>query len=312
MENGGLCVKQEPLELDWEEEEESFDYEAEENNKSFDDGIDVGDSTEDFAVKLEPHVTIKQEDTELYHDLDHRVAGTSTQGKDIFKCNKCYISYENKFSYRNHVNSCQKQIVRFPLEGCEPWRGAGDMKESIKILEKSCFLNETWDETDLQSGDSTESFECLECENSYPNIKCFARHIYAHTFVKKPVEDQRHVCADCGKEFESKSKVDAHVKRSRKCANTPKVVFACLICRKIFTRKDNLRDHLKVHAGFPRTKKKYECKKCGKSFGSTTLLTIHARVHMGLRALSCKICKKTVTSKGALQKHMQVHKGEQY
>jgi len=49
----------------------------------------------------------------------------------------------------------------------------------------------------------------------------------------------------------------------------------------MFSRKDNLREHLRAHAGQVKRKKKYNCQHCNKEFHGTTLLQIHMRTHTG-------------------------------
>jgi uncharacterized Zn-finger protein len=56
----------------------------------------------------------------------------------------------------------------------------------------------------------------------------------------------------------------------------------CLqVCGRMFSRKDNLREHLRAHAGQVKRKKKYNCQHCNKEFHGTTLLQIHMRTHTG-------------------------------
>ena len=53
------------------------------------------------------------------------------------------------------------------------------------------------------------------------------------------------------------------------------------MCGRVFNRKDNLREHLRAHAGQTKRKKKYNCEHCNKEFLGTTLLHIHKRTHTG-------------------------------
>lgn len=54
------------------------------------------------------------------------------------------------------------------------------------------------------------------------------------------------------------------------------------VCGRTFNRKDNLREHLRAHAGQTKRKKRYVCEHCDKEFYGTTLLHIHRRTHTGI------------------------------
>lgn len=77
----------------------------------------------------------------------------------------------------------------------------------------------------------------------------------------------------------------------------------------MFTRKDNLREHLRTHAGTPQRQKK-PCKYCPKEFFTNQQLLIHERVHTGERPVQCDLCPKSFLSSLALKKHRRVHTGE--
>ncbi len=91
------------------------------------------------------------------------------------------------------------------------------------------------------------------------------------------------------------------------CSSAPKPVFVCAICDIVFTRKDNLRHHLKVHAGLvPPTNRSaahsgsnvaidslmggpgdgkatthtYPCMFCQRVYGGATLLNWHLKTHV--------------------------------
>ena len=86
-------------------------------------------------------------------------------------------------------------------------------------------------------------------------MPCFARHAYVHTFVRLDVDNnnssssnnnsEEHICPDCGLEFPGlEDSLDHGV-----CPAAPKPLFPCAVCAMTFTRKDNLRQHLRAHAG---------------------------------------------------------------
>ena len=67
------------------------------------------------------------------------------------------------------------------------------------------------------------------------------------------------------------------------CSGLSKVLFPCHLCKKVFTRKDNLRDDLRSHINLERRralqKRQYKCKKCSNEYGGQTILQIHIKSH---------------------------------
>merc|ERR1712192_83403 len=137
--------------------------------------------------------------------------------------------------------------------------------KSIVIMEASCFgqmEDEEWEDG------KDKRLNCEKCNRQFSSRKWLARHLYAHTFVVKESGKERVICSSCGKEFSTRPKWLQHAER-RNCPGSPKTIFPCNLCGKIFTRKDNLREHLKAHAG-SRTRRRplHSCNECGKKFGS--------------------------------------------
>ena len=110
------------------------------------------------------------------------------------------------------------------------------------------------------------------------------------------------MCSGCGREFSTKQHLDMHVLTSSGCSGDFKLVYPCKICSTMFTRKDNLRAHLRGSHIYPqqptksnraatlkRKKKKkiYSCHFCLKAFGGSCLLTIHLKSHSGNKPFEC-------------------------
>lgn len=53
------------------------------------------------------------------------------------------------------------------------------------------------------------------------------------------------------------------------------------VCGREFNRKDNLREHLRAHAGQTKRKKKYTCGCCGIECEATDILKLHKKIHNG-------------------------------
>ncbi|RVE43794.1 hypothetical protein evm_011565 [Chilo suppressalis] len=134
-----------------------------------------------------------------------------------------------------------------------------------------------------------------------------------------PIEVDTAKCPECGS--------------LRRCKHwAPLKTLICNFCQKAFTRKFNLKLHLKRHLG----EKDWPCPKCGirqltqwlarrhcgprprrpcpvagcdKSFTTNTNLNSHIRTHYGERPHACTECGKTFTTKNTLNDHLRTHTG---
>ena len=84
------------------------------------------------------------------------------------------------------------------------------------------------------------------------------------------------------KKFSDRHHLKLHLEQYQ-CSGSSKVLFPCHLCKKVFTRKDNLRDDLRSHINLERRralqKRQYKCKKCSNEYGGQTILQIHIKSH---------------------------------
>lgn len=85
----------------------------------------------------------------------------------------------------------------------------------------------------------------------------------------------------CGRDFTRKYHLDRHKMFSKCGSGKNKSELTCRVCSRVFTRIDNLREHLRGHMGQPTRRKDYQCPYCDKSFYGSSLLNIHIRTHTG-------------------------------
>nr|CAD7266994.1 unnamed protein product [Timema shepardi] len=81
---------------------------------------------------------------------------------------------------------------------------------------------------------------------------------------------------------------------------------ACPVCGKIFSNKNHLNSHVKLHSGI----KPHKCEICTKSFARKGDLAIHVRRHTGERPYGCVHCQKTFVEKSHLLRHIRSHTGD--
>ncbi|XP_017883029.1 zinc finger protein 2 homolog isoform X1 [Ceratina calcarata] len=148
-----------------------------------------------------------------------------------------------------------------------------------------------------------DSCTCVDCGQSFRDRKALNKHRYITHADKKIYK-----CERCETYFSRMYHLNRHVMHSGCHGNIIKT-FSCQVCEKVFTRKDNLRDHLRTHAGTPQRQKK-PCRYCPKEFSTNQQLLIHERAHTGERPLQCDLCPKSFMSSLALKKHRRIHTGE--
>jgi len=123
----------------------------------------------------------------------------------------------------------------------------------------------------------------------------------------------------------------------RVSSHVTKKIFSCSRCGLCLSSKKDLRQHRKEAHG-PRTittgeggvpkaqallavslppaesaadaKTAFQCEFCAKSFGSTSGLSKHLKIHSGLKPFKCEVCEKSFLHSAHLKNHARIHTGE--
>ena len=87
---------------------------------------------------------------------------------------------------------------------------------------------------------------------------------------------------------------------------TFKKPISCSKCGKLFTSRNNLNTHEKIHTG----EKPFACSKCDKKFSQTSHLNKHERIHTDEKPFSCSKCDYKCKASGDLKTHERIHTDE--
>ena len=145
-------------------------------------------------------------------------------------------------------------------------------------------------------------FSCTVCERTFHRKDHLKNHIKVHSPSKKV-----YVCEkpDCKKEYTSLMSYRKH--QALQAAEEGSL--QCQICSSVFSTKEEILYHLKIHAGSRTVKnpneKKFTCEHCGRKFFTKKDVRRHLVVHTGMRDFLCQFCPQRFGRKDHLVRHIK-------
>ncbi|XP_050510216.1 myoneurin isoform X2 [Diabrotica virgifera virgifera] len=106
-----------------------------------------------------------------------------------------------------------------------------------------------------------------------------------------------YMCFICSEKFQDVTGLKEH---TIKCKSK---YFQCSVCRKKFSERKKLINHLKGH----KIIKDHICKICGKKYANPSTFRIHRMSHTGERPFKCTICSKGFVRWAEVKLHMNTH-----
>ncbi|KAK7106761.1 hypothetical protein V1264_017981 [Littorina saxatilis] len=108
-----------------------------------------------------------------------------------------------------------------------------------------------------------------------------------------------YICDTCGKGYMSMTGLKQHVDM----AHQGLVKHPCPVCHKMFYPRF-LKYHLRIHES---NRQRYYCTKCEQSFSSSYNLSVHERIHFGIKPYRCTMCDAAFAQKSSLNVHVRKH-----
>ncbi|CAG4960877.1 unnamed protein product [Parnassius apollo] len=129
----------------------------------------------------------------------------------------------------------------------------------------------------------------------------YLSHLEKHSNKLQSDKSKAHECTICKKKYSSRQLLGEHMN-----AHSGSRPHACPACGKSFASKYTYQSHLKTHLDRPRP---FKCDQCGKSFLTQQNLNQHEKIHSGVKDFVCNVCNKAFGTQHNLEVHGVVHSG---
>ncbi|KAK7080236.1 hypothetical protein SK128_010014 [Halocaridina rubra] len=253
-----------------------------------------------------------------------------------YSCNICTKSYTRKHRLITHLlvhhnirklHECKvckqsfaakDELISHSLlhTGHKTYTADKPNSHPCKICNKSFTRKKDLEKHELVHSEAKE-YKCTVCGKTFLDQRNLNRHALTHN-VDKPYE-----CDVCHKLFSRTDLLKRHslthiVRKTSKCrlCSAPlkakrdfnflniseQGLYACTICKKLFTRKDKLERHSSIHT----VDKLHVCDMCNMSFALRNDFLKHSYSHSGKIFYECSFCLKLFTKKGTFKRHSTI------
>ncbi|XP_013135845.1 PREDICTED: zinc finger protein 85-like isoform X3 [Papilio polytes] len=139
-------------------------------------------------------------------------------------------------------------------------------------------------------------FNCLSCNSSFENLRCYRYHI-GHCQGSKAPPDSLYECDYCGYKYIKKDSLRSHIQNKH-------LKVLQFVCQKCGKRSTSLAHH-KAHEVIHKTEREvFKCH-CGAKLTTQLGFNLHQRIHSGEKPYECKICGERFLSTSRRLDHMK-------
>ena len=207
--------------------------------------------------------------------VEHMMKQNHTEDPYV-KCPSCKESLHMQ-DFVNHYEKCIISLKQKQRKGKEVM---------CQICGKACFRKDIGKhlKTHLRKEGKDES----DIKHLLPNSKINSNLYY--------------YCEMCGKRFTTQHQLRKHIQ-----VEHDKIGYQCKMCTKTFKTHKGMLEHANLDHS---TDEKYNCRYCGKRFGSLNSLKSHTIYHHEAPKFKCQYCGKMFKMKKSLESHERMHTGE--
>lgn len=222
-------------------------------------------------------------------------------------CSICESNFNSSTECKNHlrdVHQISKKVFQCYICGylC---KSVYALKRHFGIHSKiNCYQCES--EPVIRNEGDPRPHKCCLCSLWFENHVHFRKHFKdAHQkvvekFFANKSNCSEYTCYICKKDFTQKYYLKNHM-----IVHNELKAFVCDVCGKCYRTKAVLNRHMNVHEG-----KIYTCDQCGKQFPYYARLRIHLYLHRTELNYKCTVCSKAFKVQKYLARHMKVHQEE--
>ncbi|XP_076457626.1 uncharacterized protein LOC143291581 [Babylonia areolata] len=144
---------------------------------------------------------------------------------------------------------------------------------------------------------AAKKYRCQFCPYSATRQLRMVNHVMSkHSSAPRP---RPHVCEQCGKGFFNRNMLSQHTMD----VHVREKRYQCHLCPKVFLRRHKLTVHVRLHSGV----RPFACDSCGQTFTAAYNLKVHQRLHTGEKPYCCAHCEAAFAQKSSLDVHMKKH-----
>ncbi|XP_046393914.1 oocyte zinc finger protein XlCOF6.1-like [Ischnura elegans] len=196
-------------------------------------------------------------------------------GERPYVCKQCGASFARLFCFRTHLHSHSERGPYACNQCTRTFNGKSDLVRHLR----------------LHSGE--KPFSCERCGMTFRIRGQLNRHLSVHTGKRELA------CGLCPKTFPLGTNIARH--RAGHIVEAAMLKrHKCEVCKRLFSRKTNLREHMKRHSVAKRAK----CHHCCRAFRTNSDLAKHVNVHTREKLYICDACGKEFLRKGGVRRHI--------